>query len=203
MSTDYGLLKVVAASDLFDGRLEKHGIREDFSNETTERSRLLTDGRNYLWVYIDDAGSVSCLRRYASSGAPGKILGAIADAFETDIASEYEPQFWGFDTQEEWDSWQEEAARKNDEKFHNELLKFLCGEPNDIRPGSIGMIEAEIAKKLVEEDPTLLLSANADKLLTEIRSIYAREHAISVKLSSQDLAAVKMTVTHEDDLPSA
>ena len=33
-------------------------------------------------------------------------------------------------------------------RFHDELLKYLRGEPNDIRPGTIGMIRAEIARML-------------------------------------------------------
>jgi hypothetical protein len=32
-------------------------------------------------------------------------------------------------------------------------FNYLRGEPSDIRPGTIRMIEAEIAKKLVEDDP--------------------------------------------------
>ena len=57
MSTDYRLLRKVPACDLFDGRLEEFGVREHVKPEaTTEKSRLLTDGRNYLWVYIDDEG---------------------------------------------------------------------------------------------------------------------------------------------------
>jgi len=137
------------------------------------------------------------------NGAPSKILSAIVEAFDTGIVSEYESQFWGFETQEEWDAWQERAGKESEEKFHNELLKFLRGEPNDIRPGSIGMIQAEIAKKLVEKDATLLSSENKDKLQNEIRSTYDRDHAISVTLSPQEVETVKMVVTHEDDLPSA
>jgi hypothetical protein len=42
------------------------------------------------------------LTRYGGND-PGKILKALANVFDTDIASEYEPQYWGFDTQEEWE----------------------------------------------------------------------------------------------------
>jgi hypothetical protein len=65
------------------------------------------------------------------------------------------------------------------------------------------MIKAEIAKKLVKDDPTLLLPENKDKFDTAINSTYDRDHAVVVKLSPQDLAAAKMMVTHEDDLPRA
>jgi hypothetical protein len=204
MSTDFRLLKKVPACDLFDGRLEEFGVREHVkADATTEKSRLLTDGRNYLWIYIDDDGFVGCLTRYASNGTPGKILNAVADIFDTDIVSEYEPQFWGFDTQEEWDACMERMSGESEEKFHIELLKYVRGEPNDIKPGTVGMCQAAIAKTLVDKDPSLLLPINKDKLRNEIQSIYDREHAVVVTLGPQDMALVRMLSTHEDDLPRA
>jgi hypothetical protein len=204
MSTDYALLKKVLACDLFDGRLEAFGVREKIvPDETTERRRCLTDGRNHLWVYNRDDGLISCLTRYAPGGAPGKILNAIAEACDTDIVSEHQPQFWGFETQEEWDAWNEQLSREHRDQFHNEILKYLLGEPCDIQPGTIGMIEAEIAKKLVEKDPELLLPTNKDKLLNEMETIYDREHAVVITLTAEEIASAKMAVTHEDDLPSA
>src|SRR6516164_5670997 len=92
MSTDFVSLKKIAARDLFDGRLEEFGVLEHVKpDETTETKRCLTDGRNYLWVYINNEGFVACFSRYGGN-APGKILSAITDAFDTDIVSEYQPQ---------------------------------------------------------------------------------------------------------------
>jgi hypothetical protein len=204
MSTDYRLLKKVCACDLFDGRLGAFGVREHIKpDETTEKRRCLTDGRNYLWVDINDDGLVGCLTRYFPGGAPGKILNAIVEACDTNIVSEYEPQFWGFETQEEWDAWSEQRSREYRDQFHNEVLKYLRGEPSDIQPGTIGMIEAEIAKKLVEKDPALLLPTNKDKLLNEMEAIYMREYAVRVTLTPEEVAAAVMRATHEDDLPRA
>jgi hypothetical protein len=68
MSTDYRLIRKVAAWEVFDGRLEEFGVHEHVEPDTTiEKTRLLTDGRNYLWVYIDDDGLVASLTRYAYS----------------------------------------------------------------------------------------------------------------------------------------
>jgi hypothetical protein len=203
MSTSYCPLRKVHARDLFDGRLEAFGIREHVEpDETTERRRCLTDGRNYLWVYIDDNGFVSRLVRYAGN-APGKILNSVAEAFETDIVSEHEPQFWGFDTQEEWDACMERMSRESEERFHLELLKYLRGEPNDIRPGTIGMIKAEIAKKLVENDPALLSPINKDKLRTEVESSYERDHVVKITLDPEQIALARMIANDEDDLSRA
>jgi hypothetical protein len=137
------------------------------------------------------------------NGAPSKILGAIADTFDVDIVSEYEPEFWGFSTKEEWDAAMGAIAKEEDERFHTELMKFLNGEPHDIRPGTIGMREAEIAKQLTEEDPALLLPANKSKLRDAIEVTYNQDHAVTVTLDLEDLALVKMMASHEDDLPKA
>jgi hypothetical protein len=203
MSTDYHLLKKVPACDLFDGRLKEFNVREHVKpDETTETNRCLTDGRNYLWVFIDDDGFVRSLTRYGLN-APGKILNAVANVFDADIVSEYQPQYWGFDTQEEWDACWDKMGKEAEEQFHIEILKYCKGEPNDIGPGSIGMLEAEIAKKLVEKDPSLLLPENKDKFRNEIKSIYDRDDAVFVTLDDRQLAFAKMVATHEDDLPRA
>jgi hypothetical protein len=117
--------------------------------------------------------------------------------------SEYEPQFWGFDTQEEWDAYLDKTAKEHEEQFHIELLKHLRGEANNIQPGTNGMLMAQIAERLVAEDPDLLLPINKDKLRDAIASIYDRDHVIQVELSDQQIAAAQMMATHEDDLPSA
>jgi hypothetical protein len=47
------------------------------------------------------------------------------------------------------------------------------------------MYEAEIAKRLVENDASLMLPINKDTLLNAIQSIYYQEHAVTVTLSPQ------------------
>jgi hypothetical protein len=181
MSTDFHPIKDIPASDLLDGRLEEFGVYEHFNAETDAKKRMLTDGGgNFLWLYVDDAGLISCLTRYFPNGNPDKILDAIADAFDTEIVSEYESQFWGFDTHEEWDARQRELSQEYEEEFHNDILKFLRGEPNDIGAGTIGMIKAQIAKKLVENDAALLLPDNKEKFRAEIQSIYVRDHTVEL-----------------------
>ena len=94
-------------------------------------------------------------------------------------------------------------AREADDKFYIELLKYLRGEPHDIKPGTIGMIRAKIAAKLVEKDQTLLLPENKDKLLTEMQSNYDRDHTVTITLDPQQTAVADMLITHKDDLPRA
>jgi hypothetical protein len=107
MVTYYSLIKKIPACDVFDGRLEEFGIREHIEpGKTTDTYRCLTDGRNYVWVQIDGKGFFWSVRRTS------KILFTVAHVFETDIVSEREAQFWGFETEEEWERWQMEHHRK-------------------------------------------------------------------------------------------
>jgi hypothetical protein len=100
MSTSYAPLKDIRAAELFDGRLEKYGIKEYLTSEATKRHRCLTDGLDYLWVLIDEEGGVIDFTRYGLNDS-SEILIAIADTFNTYLASEYEPEYQGFDTEEE------------------------------------------------------------------------------------------------------
>ena len=95
MSTNYYFVKKIPARDFFDGRLENFGVREHIGTDptmpTTETQRCLTDGRNYLWVYLDDRGFVTEATRFfcmGANGPVGDILLAIAEAFDTDIAGD-------------------------------------------------------------------------------------------------------------------
>jgi hypothetical protein len=202
MSTDFRLEKRVCAADVLDGRLNAFDIREHLTKETTEMAKCLTDGRNYIWLYIDDAGLVSSLSRYGRN-APSKILEAISTTFDTDIFSEYEPQFWGFSSQEEWDTEMEKMKKEDDDIFYAELIKYLHGEPNDINPHTIGEAQALIAKKLTAADPELLIPAMREKLIAAVEEIYESDHAVKVKLTKEDLAFVQMVGTHEDDMGRA
>jgi hypothetical protein len=117
MSTDFRLRPRIFACDLFGGRLAKFGVREWvapqqdhtdgqvddlwFLSSQDDHKRTLVDAQgNYVWVYIDDNGTVTELTRYGHNDA-NVILAAAAEAFETKIFSEHEPQFWGFETEEE------------------------------------------------------------------------------------------------------
>jgi hypothetical protein len=200
MATVYAPLKKIRITDLIDGRLEKFGVREDV--DPTTKCRYLTDGNNYLSVGGDNKGFVRTFTRRGAN-APGKILEAIAEAFDTDIVSEYEPQFWGFDTQEEWDAHWAAIAKDADNKFYLDVLNYVSNKPNTIKPGTIGEIQAKIAKQLIEADPTLVLSERREDLQKKVDEIYDRDHRVFVRLSEQDIALADMVATHEDDLPKA
>jgi phosphoribosyl-ATP pyrophosphohydrolase len=203
MSTDYRPRDNITLSEVFDGRLAPHGITEQVNHQTTEVARCLTDGNNFLWVYADNERKNISFTRYMPNGNPSRILAAIEEVFETVIYSEYEPQFWGFKTQEEWDAWDAAMDKEYDDKFHADIVRYVAGEPNGIVAGTIGETQARIAKQLIEADPSLAESTRKDDLLKLVSEIYDRDHAVRVMLSHKDMALADMMAAHEDDLPKA
>jgi len=204
MSTYYRTLKSIPMNELFSGRLAPYGISEDSSTSIDKDTfRYLTDGRNYLSISANSDGIVYNLIRRGLTNAPGHILAAIAEVFETDIYSEYEPQYWGFDTKEEWDSYMEKLAEEDSAKFYIEITNYLNGESHNLMPGTVGMAKANIAKTLVTDDRQLLDHENREKLLEMVDEIYDKEHAVIITLTDEDQALAKLAVTHEEDLPQA
>jgi hypothetical protein len=82
---------------------------------------------------------------------------------------------WGFDTQEEWDVALAKMDEEAERKFYNEVVKFVRGEECDIRPGTVGMGQAEIAKKLITDNPDLLDESKRTDLMKAVNAIYDRE----------------------------
>ena len=187
MSTDYRPLSRIRFTDLFDGRLAEFGVLEYHSENATLENRCLTDGWNFLWVYCNDKGLVSTFARSMPNGDPELILDAITDAFDVDIVSEHEPQYWGFKTQEEWDAWLHALEKKDEKDFYNQVVKFVRGEAHDIRPGTIGMIKAEIAKRLIADSPDLVAKDKRPDLIKGVNMVYDRDHAVVVRLTDEDL----------------
>ena len=93
MSTVYITKETISFADLFDGLLEPYGIREAKPEGSTGERRVLTDGRDYLWVHAAEDGTLGILKRYGAN-YPEQILRVIEKIFGTDIISEHEPQFW-------------------------------------------------------------------------------------------------------------
>jgi hypothetical protein len=98
MSTDYRLKKKVRLADLIDGRLEKSGVWEQLvPGSTKDDAKCLSDGNVHLWAYADRYGFVESLTRYGRSDNDS-IVEAIERTFGTKIFSEFELEYWGYDT---------------------------------------------------------------------------------------------------------
>src|SRR6266516_3183642 len=89
----------------------------------------------------------------------------------------------GESTEECLDAW-DAMAEKADQEFYHEMVKFARGEDHDIKPGSVWMIKAEIAKRLTANSPDLLADAKRHDLLKAIEILRV---TLSSALSFQKL----------------
>ena len=174
MSTGFRTEKRITFEELFDGRLNSFGIKEEVvEGETDAGSRLLFDGQNYMWAYGDEA--VSFITSFGRNN-PNNILSAIAETFETEIFSEEQPQYWGFETEEEQHNAWKKINEQYQAKFYVDIMKHIRGEPNNISPNTIGMTKANIAKALISEDPGLASPDRKTELMEEISKEYDAHH---------------------------
>jgi len=174
MSIDFRPLTPIRMADLFDGRLERLGVRQHHPERTlAPNEKCLTDGlNNYLFVYSNEKGLVSSFTRWMPNGDPKYILQAICGEFDVDIVSEHEPQYWGFKTQEEWDAALAKMAERDEQDFFNEVVKFVRGESHNIRSGTIGMDMAETAKVLIAKNRDLLNESKRPDLMKAVKIIH-------------------------------
>lgn len=195
MSTDFITEKQIQLSELLDGRLEKYNIREHVNENTSKDSHCLTDGTNYLWVYSHNGDAATSFTRYGGN-AVNHILGSIFEEFDTNIYSEHECQYWGFNSDKDWSDWMNEQTKSDDDKFYEEIIRFVTEKESDFKAGTIGMIKAEIAQKLVAITPELLLMANRDRLMDDIENSYNSKHAVTILLSQEEIETVMSTMNN-------
>jgi hypothetical protein len=188
MSNDFIPSKNVTARELLCRRLKAFGVKVEEHRSFDERSYRLTDGSNYLWAFLTEDGSVSVFTAQSANN-PYKILRAISEAFETDIFSESDPQFWGFGTEEEMTAAckkaaadDEEVADLNRHQFYANVCAYVRGEPNNINLPT--KIKAQIARVLVENDAALLGPEMKEQLLAEIEVIDAPEEVDVFRLGN-------------------
>ena len=151
----------------------------------------MTDGGNYLWAYRGNDGLIAVFTCWGMN-APGKILRAICDAFDVEVVSDYEPQSFGFETQEAMDAAMEKSSAEHRDSFYEQVIHYVRGDVHDLRPGTVGMRQAGIAKGLIAEDSDLALPGNKDRLLQAIDAMDDRDHAVKITLTPEEVAVVRM-----------
>jgi hypothetical protein len=67
-------------------------------------------------------------------------------------------------------------SQNNDDYFYTAVCAYVRGEPNDVVPGTVGEEQAEIAKRLFQDNSSIL--DDKDRLLAEIATIHYRESGI-------------------------
>jgi hypothetical protein len=120
MSICYRPLGEIHLSALLDGRLAPYGIVEHLNSEG---SRCLFDSLNYVhcWVQDDD---VLLFKQYGGNKAD-YILDIISEMFGVRIVSEYRPEYWGFETQAEWNAALDAIQNEAEDKFYLELSRYI------------------------------------------------------------------------------
>jgi hypothetical protein len=201
MSTDYRPLNDISYDYLFDGRLEKYDVREELRSDTTTECRYLFGRDGVLIAFRENDGNRSSFSRPSFGPMPWSVFDAIAAEFQSELVSEHDHRYWGFNTADEWDNFNDKLAKDGTDKFYNNVLHYVRGEPNDLLPGTIGMRQADIAKALIEGDRSLIEPQNRDALLQAVERVYLERDAVSVKLTDRDLAAVEMLMARTETLP--
>lgn len=209
MSTDYCLVPMIPAKAFTPEALAPYGIsvspvsaelRNEFRNPDT--TYCVSDGNNRLFVYRHPCGDYD-ITLGCSRGVLTKITGALCDAFDVKVYSEYDPQYWGCDTQQDFEDALKKLDDEADEEFYRQLLRHLNGEPGVFDPTTNGFRMAEYAEHLVATDPSWLESARRDDLIRELYTYLRDNVCVSVTITSEMIAAAEMLSTHEDDLPHA
>ena len=187
MSTDYCAIPAIHLDTFFDGRLKKFGldIVPDKTCADRPSSGYITDG-NHCLHYVYPEGTAFGIIFNGSC----RILLTVAEAYDVRIVSEHSHEFWGFETEEEFDLWHIEQAKKHEDEFYNDILKFVRGEEHNLRPGSVGMGTAEMAKKLIAECPELLAEDRRADLFKAAEEKHDSENA-SIVLTEDDLEDLK------------
>jgi hypothetical protein len=85
-------------------------------------------------------------------------------------------------------------SQNNDDHFYTAVCAYVRGEAKGIVPGTVGEEQADIAKRLLQENPTIL--DDKDRLLAEIATIHYRESGIE----ANEAWWAEWKKKHEDDL---
>ena len=85
-------------------------------------------------------------------------------------------------------------SQNNDDHFYTAVCAYVRGEPNGIVACTVGEEQAEIAKRLLQDNPAIL--DDKDRLLAEIATVQYRESGIE----AVEARLVEMDKKHGDDL---
>lgn len=182
MSVSLKPLGPLCFADIFDGRLQKLGVYERVvEGKSSDRHRSLTDGRNSLWVNGNPDPDICEIEVFGTNN-PDRILDAITQTFAVKFASEFQAEYWGFGTEEEWET--SRKLQRNDE-IYRQLLKHLLGQsseigilPSDIPLLSVNLIKAHIAQSLIIQNPTVLTPERKQDLIKMVQSEVSKLYAI-------------------------
>jgi hypothetical protein len=200
MSTDYRPIPAIRFSKLFDGRLDKYGIRARAPTNSSPNSWSLVGSDGVLEAYRQLDGNAN-FSRGSFEPIPWAVIDALTNEFQIELVSEHDHRFWGFASKKEEEDRHNQIAKEYEDDFYKNLVHYLRGEPHNLTSGTIGMQKAEIAKALVATDESLLTPTKRHLLLEGIEAIYDRDHSVKITLTAESLALVELLAARTDELP--
>jgi hypothetical protein len=198
MQTNYRPHPAIPFAQLFDGRLDKYGVREKIGEYSTETARQLKGCDCVLQVFREEDGSCT----FTCSNfrpLPSAVLEALIEEFAIEVVSEHDYRYWGFSSEEKWNAVNEKLAKESEDKLYNNILHFVRGEPDDLEEGSFEFQQAEIAKALIQNDPSLMAPEKRGVLLEAVMAIFDQENG----LTDREWAELEMMIARPKDLPQA
>jgi hypothetical protein len=122
MPTNFRPTKSIPFDFLFDGRLDKYGVREDIRSKTSASVRYLQGKDGFLRAHAVDNGADSMVEMPSFLPVPISVFNALSDEFGT-FQTGYDPRYWGFETEEAWEAAQV-LSKYNINAFYNDVLRL-------------------------------------------------------------------------------
>jgi hypothetical protein len=85
-------------------------------------------------------------------------------------------------------------SQNNDDHYYTAVCAYVRGKPNAVVPGTVGEEQAEIAKRLFQENSSIL--DDKERLLAEIATLHYRESG----MEACEARLAEMDKKHDDDL---
>lgn len=156
--------------DLFDGRLKHFGIIEILNHPPMGHSRrILSDGQTFISVQSESSGEIDSLtleRPFVFSSGIAltrTIAKYMACTFALYTANQ--PQYWGFETKQEWDAERKRMERARTAKFYADVLQYVAGDGEAFQGGTVEHAKGEVARELISKQPSLIRPEKRRQLL--------------------------------------
>jgi hypothetical protein len=190
MFTDYRLNKTLWIEEIFDGRLEHYGVHETFVEDAKPDFRCLTDGNNVLWIEEDE--EIDFMFGFGLLSAMEKILTAIEEAFDAEIFSEHQTQYWGNETGPECRCDRKKAVERVQSKLNILIMGYVRRKSRYLEPCSSFESVVNIANDLIIENPDLASPGREAELLEKTNMICMEKYNSTLSVKKLDMK----TATH-------
>jgi hypothetical protein len=185
MSTYYRPIRPIQMSELFSGRLKKYGIYDDSIGDARRLAGevpgpRVSKGTHFIVLHVtpgdNDNDTVAEFASYNEDKEidPHGIIAAIADEFDTEIVSQHDPRYWGYNNFRDWNAafYAQTSARLD--AAYKEIIHYVEGKPCDLT-NIRGRRRAQIGQRLIKKYSELSTRYNCADLIRVIDAISMRD----------------------------